>query len=76
MEEIIKAINAHFPDTLNGAVLLHMDKETHEPKTISPLMPVENIEDLYMKLAGMRDAIQVFLNDMVNKGLFKQGRGN
>lgn len=76
MEKIIKALNEFSPDSLNGAVIIHMDKKTKEIKSISPLLSASSIDELYNQLSDTRDAIQHFLNDLVNKGLHKNGQSN
>ncbi len=69
--ELIRAINAFAPNTLNGAVLFHMDKETGKLKTISPIVPVTSTAELYERLRSCRDGITSFLNTMVDRGLAK-----
>jgi hypothetical protein len=70
-ENLIKAIQETFPETLNGAVIFHLDKETKNLKSITPICPVESVQELYIQLSNCRDAIHHFLNDLVNKGLAK-----
>jgi hypothetical protein len=70
-KEFLEALRKFNPDFLNGAVIFHMDKETKQVKSISPICPVNSVEELYMQLSHCRDGIQHFLNDLVDKGLAK-----
>jgi hypothetical protein len=74
IQNLLKALNAAFPESLNGAVILHFDEETKELKSISPIIPFQSptaSEDLYNALVQARDAIQLFLNDWIDRGLPK-----
>lgn len=70
-EKLIEELNKFDESHRNGAVILHFDKETNELKSISPLLPVKSIDELYDSLKHAREAINHFLNDLVNKGLHK-----
>jgi hypothetical protein len=69
--DLLKAIQKFDERYLNGAVITHFDKETKLLKSISPMLPVQSISELYEQLRQTRDAIQHFLNDLVNKELYK-----
>jgi hypothetical protein len=71
LQKLIKVLEEFAPDTANGCVIFHMHKETKQIKSISPLVQVTSIEELYNQLSQCRDAIHHFLNDLVNKGLHK-----
>lgn len=66
MEQLIKEIQKSGND---GAVMYKLKdgKVTH----ISPLVQAETVQELYNQLSDVRDAIAIFLNDLVDKGLPK-----
>lgn len=76
LTQLIKILGEFKPETLNGAVILHLDKDTKQLKSISPLCPVESVDELYRMLSDARDGIQSFLNDLVDKGIKKGGQSN
>jgi hypothetical protein len=71
LETLIKALQDFAPDTLNGAVIFHMDKTTKSIIKISPVTPNADLQELFYQLATVRDGIQYFLNDLVDRGLAK-----
>lgn len=74
--QLVNALSEFNPEFLNGAVVFHMDKETKELKSISPVCPVSSVDELYKQLSQVRDGIQHFLNDLLNKGIYKNGQAN
>jgi hypothetical protein len=61
-ENLIRAMNEFSPNTLNGAVIFHIDKDTKKVISISPIIPVENSKDLFEYLSDCRNAIDHLLN--------------
>lgn len=75
-EKLLKALSEYDDQWINAAIIIHMDKVTKEAKTITPIVPAANLKELYVTLSSCRDAIQNFLNEMLNKGLTEGGRNN
>lgn len=76
MEKLIEVLKEMNPAYTNGCVILHFDKETGELKSISPMLPVQSIDGLYQGLSSAEKAIHQFLEDLINKGLYKKGQQN
>jgi len=71
LKELIRVLDKMNPEHINGCVILHFDKETKELKSISPMLNVTSIKELYGQLNQAKHAIHHFLNDLTNKGLHK-----
>lgn len=76
MSELIKLLKEYKPETINECIIVHLDKETEQVQSISPLVKARSMDELFTKLSNTRDAIQGFLNELVNKKLIDNGQGN
>lgn len=68
-KELIDVLTRWDPERLNACIILHFDKETKRLQSISPMLNVTSIQELFNQLSDARDAIQGFLNDLMNKNL-------
>lgn len=76
MEELLKVLRDMYPETVNGCVILHFEGDGKTLKSISPMLPADSIEVIFNSLSQTRDAIQGFLNDLLNKGLVSNNQIN
>lgn len=67
--QLIKLLQEFKTETINGAVIFHMNKQTRQVESISPLLQFESTQDMFNQLSRVRDTIQHFLNELVDKGL-------
>lgn len=71
LKELIWLLQRWDESKLNACIILHFNKETKRLETISPLLQVDSIQELFEQMLCARDAIQGFLDDLMNKKLVK-----
>lgn len=72
MEQLIKEIEKQGSD---GAILYKL-KADGRVSTISPCVKATNIDEMYNQLSNVRDAIQQFLQELIDKKIKQNGQGN
>lgn len=68
---LIKMLNEWDSEHQNGAILLHYDKISGVLKSISPVIPTDNLRDMIDKLIHARNAIDGFIKQLVDSQLSK-----
>lgn len=68
-EKVVKALTEFAPETLNGAVIFHLDKQTKEVKSFSPIMPADSIPEMYQQLAAVKVGIESLMSQLVKGAL-------
>lgn len=68
IEQLIKELKASGHD---GAVLYKLDESRTSVTHITPMVQTDNLQGLYDQLSDVKNAIQAFLNDLIDKSLAK-----
>lgn len=69
MADLIKVLQAWDKDRFQGCIILHFNKDTKKLESMSPMVQVDSVQQLFDTMLDARNCIQSFLDDLMNKGL-------
>jgi hypothetical protein len=71
MEEIIKAVNAHFGAGIISDIYFVQRDTNGVIRTVSPCIQSDNVKELVNKLLSSSEALKIMASDLINKQLNK-----